>query len=80
MVYADFPHYKSGVYSHVTGSMVGGHAIKVLGWGVENGRKYWLAANSWNTNWGEAGFFKIARGINEGMIEDMMFAGLPRSA
>ena len=53
----------SGVYQHVTGSAVGGHAIKVLGWGEENGTPYWLCANSWNTDWGENGkwlefFFK----------------------
>lgn len=29
MVYEDFPHYKSGVYKHVKGNMVGGHAVKV---------------------------------------------------
>ena len=28
-VYADFPAYKSGVYKHVTGDQLGGHAIKV---------------------------------------------------
>jgi cathepsin B len=75
MVYEDFPHYTSGVYRHVKGNMVGGHAVKLLGWGVENGEKYWLAANSWNTNWGMGGFFKIAKGTNECMIEDMIFAG-----
>lgn len=113
MVYEDFPHYVSGVYKHVTGSMVGGHAIKVrrtnqtrrahanilrakathnpalvlrsarlsfqiLGWGVENGEKYWLCANSWNTSWGASGFFKIARGTNECMLEDMVWAGRAR--
>ena len=82
MVYADFPHYKSGVYRHVTGAPLGGHAVKLVGWGVEggSGRKYWLAANSWNTNWGEQGFFKIARGQNECMIESMMFAGQARAS
>jgi len=30
-VYQDFYSYKSGVYSHVTGGAVGGHAIKMLG-------------------------------------------------
>jgi cathepsin B len=79
MVYADFPMYKSGVYRHVQGEMVGGHAIKILGWGVENGHKYWLAANSWNRNWGQDGFFKIARGINEGGIESMMWSGLAKN-
>jgi cathepsin B len=34
-VYADFPTYKSGVYHHTTGSALGGHAIKIVGWGVD---------------------------------------------
>uniref|UniRef100_A0AAR2JLU9 Cathepsin B n=1 Tax=Pygocentrus nattereri TaxID=42514 RepID=A0AAR2JLU9_PYGNA len=54
-VYEDFLLYKSGVYQHVSGSAVGGHAIKILGWGEENGTPYWLAANSWNTDWGDNG-------------------------
>jgi len=36
-VYEDFLSYKSGVYVHTTGSEEGGHAIKILGWGNENG-------------------------------------------
>lgn len=75
MVYEDFPHYKSGVYSHVTGKALGGHAVKLLGWGEEGGRGYWLAANSWNVDWGAGGLFKIARGQNECFIEDMIFSG-----
>lgn len=59
IVYEDFPTYKSGVYSHHTGSALGGHAIRVLGWGEENGEKYWLCGNSWNTDWGNNGFFKV---------------------
>ena len=30
-VYQDFYSYRSGVYTHTTGSAVGGHAIKMLG-------------------------------------------------
>ena len=30
-VYQDFYNYKSGVYSHTSGLMVGRHAIKMLG-------------------------------------------------
>jgi cathepsin B len=56
--------YVLGVYKHVTGYEIGGHAVRVLGWGVENGEKYWLAANSWNTSWGLGGLFKISRADN----------------
>jgi cathepsin B len=64
-VYQDFLTYKSGVYSHKSGSMLGGHAIKIVGWGIESGTPYWLCANSWNEDWGDNGFFKIRRGFNE---------------
>jgi cathepsin B len=61
-VYQDFMSYKSGIYKHTTGSRLGGHAVKIVGWGNENGEDYWIVANSWNTTWGEDGFFKIAFG------------------
>jgi cathepsin B len=48
-VYEDFLTYTGGVYSHTGGGFpLGGHAVKILGWGVENGTPYWLCANSWN--------------------------------
>ena len=76
-VYADFYSYESGIYHHVTGGYEGGHAIKLLGYGEENGEKYWICANSWNVNWGEKGFFRIRRGHNDCMIEVIAYAGLP---
>lgn len=51
------------------GRAVGHHAVRVIGWGVENGLPYWLVANSWNTNWGDKGIFKILRGDNEVAFE-----------
>ncbi|XP_046877432.1 cathepsin B-like [Hypomesus transpacificus] len=77
-VYEDFLLYKSGVYQHLTGDMLGGHAIKILGWGKENNTPYWLAANSWNTDWGNQGFFKILRGGDECGIESEVVAGIPQ--
>ena len=74
-VYEDFLTYKSGVYSHQTGSQLGGHAIKTIGWGSENGEDYWLCVNSWNNTWGDMGTFKILMG-NCG-INDQMHAGVP---
>jgi len=80
-VYKSFMNYQSGVYQKHWYELLpeGGHAVKVVGWGTENGVKYWLVANSWNTNWGEDGFFKIARGKNACGIEKMgpPYAGIP---
>lgn len=50
-VYEDLLSYKSGVYQHVHGKALGGHAIRILGWGVDNDTPYWLIGNSWNTDW-----------------------------
>lgn len=69
-VYSDFENYVGGVYQHVTGEMAGGHAIKMVGWGVDNGVKYWKLANSWNPYWGEKGYFRLLRGKNHCGIED----------
>jgi len=45
----------TGVYQHVTGAMLRGHAVKIIGWGVEKDVPYWLVANSWNSDWGDNG-------------------------
>jgi len=76
-VYADFLTYKSGVYHHTSGSMLGGHAVKMLGWGVDAGTPYWLVANSWNPDWGNQGYFLIRRGHDECGIESEVVAGKP---
>jgi len=76
-VYEDFPTYKTGVYQHVTGGALGGHAVKLMGYGTENGTPYWLIANSWNETWGDNGYFKILRGSDECGVEDEGATGLP---
>jgi cathepsin B len=77
-VYADFPQYKSGVYVQTSQDFLGGHAIKILGWGTDNSVDYWLVANSWNPDWGMKGYFKIRRGSNECGIENDINAGTPK--
>merc|ERR550537_704082 len=76
-VYSDFENYDGGIYHHVTGESVGGHAVKMVGWGVEGGVKYWKIANSWNPYWAEKGYFRIKRGDNEGGIENQAVASDP---
>jgi len=61
-VYADFMSYKGGIYKHTTGDRRGGHAIKLVGYGVEGADKYWILANSWGPAWGENGYFRMAYG------------------
>jgi cathepsin B len=68
-VYSDFENYVSGIYQHTTGSYLGGHAVRFVGWGEENSVLYWKVANSWNPYWGEKGYFRILRGVNECNIE-----------
>ena len=43
------------------------HAVLAVGWGVEpqSQREYWIAMNTWGPDWGERGFFRIARGDDE---------------
>jgi len=76
-VYDDFEVYSEGIYQHEEGAALGGHAVKIIGWGEEKGIKYWLVANSWNPRWGEKGYFRIVRGENECGIESEGCAATP---
>ncbi len=58
MVYEDFMHYRGGVYSYTTGKRLGGHAVLLVGY--DDAEQCFIVKNSWNTRWGEAGFFRIA--------------------
>jgi cathepsin B len=72
-VYQDFMNYKSGVYIQHSDVEMGGHAIKVVGWGVDNGVDYFIVYNSWGTDWGMNGLFWI--GTNQCGIDQNGYAG-----
>ncbi|KAE8753051.1 Cathepsin B-like peptidase 4 [Frankliniella occidentalis] len=77
-VYEDFKCYSTGVYQQVAGVHTGAHAVRLIGWGTENGVPYWLAANTWGIGWGDKGFFKIRRGVGECKIEGVrVVSGYP---
>ena len=52
------------------------HAVLVVGYGSDaaTGLDYWLIKNSWNTTWGDQGYFKLAIVLYDGL--DMGICGL----
>ncbi|KAI3413231.1 Papain cysteine protease [Globodera pallida] len=83
-VYSDLYYYSTGVYTATSTTYDGGHAVRLIGWGVQTctdgtSQDYWLAMNSWNTDWGQRGLFQIAKGVDECGIESMgIFYGTPK--
>ncbi|KAN0047396.1 hypothetical protein ACTA71_001778 [Dictyostelium dimigraforme] len=74
-VYEDFLGYKSGVYIHKSGKFLGGHCVKLVGYGTENGVNYYQANNQWTSSWGENGQFKIK--VGDCGISSEVVAGIP---
>ena len=57
--------------------LVGGHAVEIVGWGEDNGHKYWWIKNSWGKDWGVDGYFKMDRGNNNCKVEENIVTGVP---
>lgn len=75
---SDFGEYSGGIFiSHGELLFNEEHTIVIFGWGEENQTKYWLVQNSYGTNWGENGYFKILRGSNQNSIERYASSILP---
>jgi len=54
------------------------HSVLLVGWGEERGVKYWKLMNSWGPNWGENGFFRVRRGVDDSSIASMPEVAIPR--
>ncbi|KAI1301730.1 Cathepsin S [Halotydeus destructor] len=71
-------HYSSGVYDSLICSTNVNHAVNIVGYGVtDKGKMYWTVRNSWAADWGEEGYFKLARGKNMCGIAE--FVTFPRT-
>ena len=74
-VSSELTHYQSGIFKHTgiedeyNGFEPVNHSTLIVGYGEEGGVKYWICQNTWGKDWGEEGYFRIARGENEANIE-----------
>mmetsp|Transcript_175374 Transcript_175374/g.562579 ORF Transcript_175374/g.562579 Transcript_175374/m.562579 type:complete len:584 (-) Transcript_175374:195-1946(-) len=76
----DFMYYKAGVYKsgpnkiHQEWEQVD-HAVLLVGYGEDDqGQAYWTMQNSWGDDWGEGGYFRMARGQDESGCESIVVA------
>jgi len=54
--------YQGGIFDHCNKTNPDiNHAVQLVGYGEENGTKYWLVRNSWGTRWGEDGYIRLKR-------------------
>jgi cathepsin X len=64
-----FDDYDGGIFYDETGFLDTNHIVSIVGYGIQNGVKFWRVRNSWGSHWGEEGFFRIVRGVNNLNIE-----------
>lgn len=70
--------YTGGIFVDTTGAHGSNHVVSIVGWGVENGTKFWWGRNSWGTYWGINGMFKLIRGVNNMDIENECNWAVPK--
>ncbi|XP_050302731.1 procathepsin L-like [Anthonomus grandis grandis] len=57
-------HYSGGIFQDEKCEKGVNHGVLAVGYGEENGQKYWIFKNSYGTDWGIKGYMKIVMGSN----------------
>ncbi|KAG0478865.1 hypothetical protein HPP92_013584 [Vanilla planifolia] len=60
----NFQLYSSGVFTGPCATDLD-HAVTVVGYGIDDGVKFWLVKNSWGTSWGEKGYIRMERDVDD---------------
>ena len=53
--------YSGGIITNCTTDEPQGHAVTIVGAGIEAGLDYWIVKNSWSEKFGESGYYRVAR-------------------
>lgn len=62
-----FQHYMGGIITDTTCGTTLDHAILAVGYGVEDGKEYYIVKNSWGGHWGESGYVRIGQVEGDGI-------------
>ncbi|CAL5996619.1 Cathepsin_B [Hexamita inflata] len=68
-IFDDLQFYGGGIYQHEYGQMTGYKGVEIVGFGEDDGNKYWKVKLDKGTEWGEEGYLRIIKGIDDCFIE-----------